>query len=394
MKGWIFLILFAACLFAHEPEPPISNITTENTAAAEILDGSFNESSAKTAQITILGQTLQAKGSMAIAGLSPIIDNTTNGTLMVIIQRGSDMDDFVGGDVDGDGCVESQKQKNAHYNITVEFRLAEIVETVDGTGNTINATPAIMERARNASGNETLRVALNGSISFVYTIDDKERVFSGECISNEKIYEETIWFNDSRDVFVAGENKIFFLTKPALNEHWYRDKDIAWLILSQSKIYEIEIKAENKTGETGHKKIRLYDFGIVHNEWGIAEIISMEKDATAFVGRALVAPAALSEKNASFSYLYTAGYADNLELGGKKFTLTARDVFSREEREEYVIYSRQLSLGERTETGEPAIWETTRKSAVAGQPEKREAWLFFGAIGVLIVLMASRFRLK
>lgn len=394
MKGWVFLILFAACFFAHEPAPPISNITIENIAAAEILNSSFNESSAKTTQITILGQTLQAKGNMAIAGLSPIVDNTTNGTLMVIIQKGSNMDDFVSGDVDGDGCVESQKQKNAYYNITVEFRLAEILETVNSTSNIINATPVIMEIARNSSGNEILDVALNGSISFVYTIDDKEKIFSGECVSNEKIYEKTIWFNDSRNVFVAGENKIFFLTKPVLSEHWYRDNDINWFILSQSKIYEIEITVENKSGETEKKIIHLYDFNITRNEWGIAEIISIEKDVAVFAGRASVMPNAISEKNTTFSYVYTPNYTDSLELGEKKFTLRTMDVFSREERKEYIIYSRQLSLGEKTETGGPNTWETTRKSAVAGQLERREMWLFFGALGVLVVLMVSRFRLK
>jgi len=213
----------------------------------------------------------------------------------------------------------------------------------------------------------------------------------GGCAANERIFETTISFNDGKNVSASGRNKLFFLAKPVLSERWRMDNRLSWLLFSQSKIYEITIK-DTAGGES--KKIKLYDFDIANNEYGIRQIVSIENDTSPFIGKTLTAAGPINEKNATFFYLYEINYTDNTELGKKNLTTEAKDVFLSEKKEDWAIYSRQLSLGGQTETGAAPAWETTRKSSIAAPLENRTITLFFGALGVLMLLMMLKFRLK
>lgn len=410
MKKLLLFLVCISCFFAYTANPPIADIIQNNDAAARLLNDSFNESTAKEASLTVLGRNLLVKGNMAIAGLSPLVDNATNGTLAVIIEKGAEMDNFGRLDTDNDGCIESEEQKAAYYNITVEFRLGDTAEIAkpyeknetigtktyaDAMENVVNATPTITERAKNASGNESLEVRLNGSITFVYLINDGEKTFDGSCVSNKKIFEAVMDFDDYREVTAAGENKLFFLVKPVLREHWYGDEEISWILLSQRKVYEIEVRTENGSGDSRSVKFQLYNFDVIGNEWGIKQIVSIENDASSvFAGRTATAAAPLNEKNTTFTYLYMINYSGDAGLGKKNLTIKAKDVFFGEEKSNDVVYGRQLSLGEKTETGAPFSWETTRKSFVPAAQESRVVWVLFGAFSIVIILMLIKFRLK
>ena len=402
MRLWLFLILAVQLLWSVYQDPPFDTVIGQNLEKAKQLNNSFYESSARNDSINILGENIEIRGSMAIAGISPLVDNSTNGSAIVIVQKGSQAEDFAKR-YDQNGCPTEQIRKEVFYSIKIYFEINGKNESVnasyrtitvegknyqDAISNTVEIPQTIADAIKNASGNDTLNIRLNGTATFVYVINDSY-YNNGYCTTNKKVFEKTISFSDNKSVFACGENKFFFLVKPVLNEHWYKDSDLEWLLFSQSRIYKVEI---NKSGQI--VLIRLYDFNTTTNGYGISEIESVENNASSFVGRTVVMPTPITDKNHNFSYIYDITEKDDQTLGEKNFSLGATDVFLKTEERKEKIYSRQLSLGEQTETGSPATWETTRKSAQPAEQQQHTIAILFGVVGGLIILMFLRFRYR
>lgn len=401
MRAWLFLILIVQLLWSVYQDPPLDIVVDQNLVRAGQLNNSFYENSAITDRINILGKNIEIKGSMAIAGISPLVDNSTNGSAAVIVQKGAQAGDFPTS-YDDYGCPKKQIRKEVFYFIKIDFEINGKNESVNAPYRTItvegknyyDATSNVVgiqqttDAIKNASGNDTLKIRLNGTVTFVYVINDSY-YNNGYCTTNKKVFEKTIHFSDNKSVFACGENKFFFLVKPVLNEHWYKDSDLEWLLFSQSKIYKIEI---NKSGQS--ILIKLYDFNTTANDYGLLEIKSVENNTSSFIGRTMVMPTPITDKNHNFSYIYNIREKDDQTLGEKSFSLIATDVFLKTEKRNEKIYSRQLSLGEQTETGSPPSWETTRKSATITEQQQHIITILFGITGAVIILIFLRFRYK
>jgi hypothetical protein len=139
---------------------------------------------------------------------------------------------------------------------------------------------------------------------------------------------------------------------------------------------------------------RLCYFNVSENRFGIKEISILENDSSPFMGIVNVTPFQLEKENNTYAYLYRFNYTYGNGLGKNDFRLEADDVFNGNASNEQKIFSKQLSYGNRTETGSAGSWETTRKSIVFERQAVQFVTILFGALGVVIIIMLLRFRLR
>ncbi len=419
MKRFFTILVFLSVATSVYQEPPIENITIWNNGRAIELNNLFyiNFSSADTINISWYSP-LDINGSMAIAGVTPAVDNTTTygNTTKAIVERGYNYEHLIGKDshticdgsrspsdslcdFDYDGCAETEHESHVFSVIALNFSFRNVSEYIEDTeiehvlgvpyryspANSIRLPENISREIENASGKEVLVVNLTGKMTFVYAINDRSR--SGlECITNYVILEKTFNFSDEFSCYASGRQKIFFVESPATNEQWFRSNKLSIILISQVPVYHSAL-LQNKEEITA---IQLYDFNITENQFGVKNIVSLENDNGSFMGEINSTAGPLGNSNA-FSYLYRFNYSYEKKIGDNNFTLTVRDFFDENESTEQRIFSRQLSYGNKTETGAEAGWETTRKSVIYEKQESGFVEILFGMLGMIVVVLFLRF---
>ncbi|MEM4166281.1 MAG: hypothetical protein QW153_01755 [Candidatus Bilamarchaeaceae archaeon] len=396
MRVVCLFILFLLNIIFSYADPPFFTVEKENFQIALLYNNSIDNYNYKKESLKIFSKDIEVSGTMYIAGFTPLVDNCTNGTMRVIVRKGAAMSHLWDNglcdekrkngpscDFDNDGCAEYEKEIIVNYSINGIFLLNEVnYSGVNNSGNILTMPEQLTPLIMNSSGNETLKVKLYGKITFIYVVNDQE-MKNGICVANEKKYIHTMDFSDEYETYTCGAQKFFFLEKPILNEHWYREKEIEWLLFSQRKVYYIEIKENNE-----NKAIFLYDFNVTKNRNNISEIETINKSDYFFVGRTMINGSTLSGNTNKFSYLYKINHRDDEALGKKRIEIKVRDVFMSENERAEEIYARQLSIGQKTETGTLPLWETTRKSFSFTEEDEQKIKLAFGVLGVFLIVWA------
>ncbi|MFH1222628.1 MAG: hypothetical protein V1492_06115 [Candidatus Micrarchaeota archaeon] len=421
MKKLIALLFLLCAAQALYTEPPFADVLSWNNAKATELNDLYlqNFSHQDNLSLDWYSRPMVVRGSMALAGFNLLLDNSTNGSALLIIGRGAranHLEDVNGAvcdwkrttdslcDLDGDGCTETEREFHAysHWFINFTFRNKSVVveppyETLGLFGHSYNHTIAnnasipaeLVAQMENASGSEPLEVQLTGTMDFVYAFDNRGGG-GGSCGSSYEVIERELNFSDTAIVYPAGKQKLYFLETPALGEQWFRNNKISILLLSQRQIYLAKLIKNGTTVAS----FRLYDFNITENEFGLRRIVTVANDSSPFLGQVNATPTTLEQENHSFAYLYRFAYNFGQELGLNEFKLEAMDVFGGNATTVQKIYSRQLSQGNATETGSRPNWETTRKSFAHQYDTQQTIQLLFGMLGVIILLVFMRFKLQ
>jgi|GEM_PF-994833 len=423
MRLLLFFLLLSQFCFPLYQNPPVSEVTSHNMLRADELADSFEPGAAENGSLRIswYGRPLALNASMEIAGLTLLVDNaTTSGeNVRVIVQHGGRMDhllqkgstslrcdkaffqsygDHPDCDFDGDGCTEYEESADIFYTMDVNFSIGGVSEIENADETSINILGSLFKKAltnrvsfpdgiedavADSPGTENLSLALNGTATFVYVIDNR---YSGgaSCISAKQVVFSTLYFSDSAAYHAEGENKLVFTESPLLNEQWFRNNRFDNLVLSQSRIYrgEVFLNGEKEANFT------LYEFNITEDDSGLQSIVSIPADDSMFIGNINATPTWLEEERHTYGFLYGFDYGYGEDLGENDLRLDIHDVFGREESAEQNILSRQLSFaGNKTETGGEYDPLTTRKSAGFGMDELRLLELGIGMIGLIVLLL-------
>lgn len=423
MKRLFVLLIFFSLVNSISPEPPIENITIWNNGRAIELNNLFYENLSEADAINITWYSpLDINGGMVVAGITPLIDNTTtygNGT-KIIVGKGHSEDHIIGKDgysvcdagtsptasicdFDYDGCAETENEFHVFSVMGINLSFRNISEYVEETevehvlgspyyyspSNMIKLPENMSKELETASGKEVIKVELIGKMTFVYMIND--RVKSGlDCITSYTIYEKTINFSDNFSCYASGKHMIFFVERPAVNEQWFRSNKLSIMLLSQAPVYNSKLFQNDEEV----LDIHLYNFNISENYFGVKNIDSLPNDIESFMGEINVTPIPLESENNTFSYLYRFNYSYEKETGENNFSLEVNDFFLRDESIKQKIFSRQLSHGNQTETGSEAVWETTRKSVVYEKQKSGFVEMFFGMLGIIVIVLMLRFVIR
>jgi len=419
MKKLLILLFFFSLINSIYPDPPMENITIWNNGRGIELNNLFYVNFSNGSSFDLPWYHLMyINGSMAVAGINPMIDNTTTygNSTKVIVGKGHIEDHLIGKDshtlcdnsrspmdslcdFDYDGCAETEKEFHIFTVIGVNFTFRDITEYVEEVeiehvlGNPYEHSPTNMIRLpeniskaiEGGSGKEVLDVKLRGNMTFVYVINDRSK--SGiDCTNNYQIVEKTLNFSDNFSCFASGGESIFFIESPATNEQWFKSNKINIILISQIPVYKSKFfQNEEEVSDT-----HMYNFNITENYFGVKTIESIPEDIEYFIGEINATAAPLGNKN-GFSYLYRFSHNYEKKIGENEFNLFIVDFFGRNTSIKQKIYSRQLSQGDKTETGSEAEWETTRKSIVYENQESEFVEIIFGMLGILVIILFLRF---
>lgn len=418
----IFFIFLISSAYSFYAEPPISAVDAQNRLKATELFDSFNENASQSTMVPVYwySDSLPVNGSMKMAGLTAAVDNATNAkqNAGVIVQTGNQMahllqksgtgmcdktffeiyGDAAECDFDLDSCSEYEYLADAFYAINITFIFRDKNETVaaeeesvvvfdkvfgNARTNVVSIPDRIREAMQNSSGNENLTLVLNGTATLVYEFDN--RVPSGgPCTHGYSVISRKVKINGNASYRVEGENKLFFMTSPILNEQWFRNNRFDNVVLSQSKIYHANIMRNGIEA----KNFTVCSFDTKKNSFGITEIVSVPmEDAGAFAGIVNVTPIQLEMKNQTYAFLYQFNYSYE-GIGRNNFTIKVRDFFGGEENKTEKITSKELSYdSNKTETGDVYDPATARRSSSTSPETIRMIEVGLGMLGVLILIM-------
>jgi len=425
MRAIVFLILLFSAVFSYYSSPPIEAVIEHNQDAASDLGEYYDGDIAKHSSTWIFppNSSLRSSASMAIAGLSLMVENSTsaNDDLSVIIVRGYEAgelacnmeegepeppfscdreyyQDFQAAvapgwrcDLDDDGCVEYVKDTDVEFGGTVifKFRNTSVSEEVDGR-NEIPIPEEIVVELENASGTDNLTIKLNTTAKFIYEIDDQEMGI-GSCASNLFTFNVTFRFSEERNFTVEGNNKLFFLKAPILREQWHLNNRFNVVVFSQSQIYNAEVFLNGYPNCT----FITHEFGMDDNEYGIQRVTMEDLEHNASYGLANYQAISLSENNHTYGYFYEFD-CPYTGLGENNLTIEVTDLYGRDAAYSEVILSRMLSHGgERTELGGSIEPEVTRQSIEFTVDSMSLLRISAGMLGAFLILaVANRWLLK
>ncbi|NYZ73857.1 hypothetical protein H0O00_01820 [Candidatus Micrarchaeota archaeon] len=409
MRLFLVFCILSSVLFCQYSEPPVSNVTQYNLDIADSLDGYYNSQLAQNSTITLFGQVIPLSASVDIAGLSLMVDNATHPSddLSVIVARGTEQGHLTsfGGDpefycnaawfnvmtsasswrcdFDDDDCAEYERAAYVVYDISATFTFADVSETVQMESNTVEIPSAVLDAMRSASGADSLNVSLDGNVTFIYEINDRDYAY-GDCGSNIYNRSASVTISTNRSFTVCGDNKIFFQVAPALGEQWFRNNRFDVAVLSQSPLYAASVYEDGNA--TRNMSIR--NFSIISNSYGIEEIISNRTAADGWTENSsfVVTPIPLESVNNSFAYVYLFNHAYE-GLGEHNLSLLVKDSFGGMARYDTSLRSVMLSYnGATTETGEPIGSQPSRKSAPSSNEYLARLDISLGLVALLLVL--------
>jgi len=419
MKRLLIFLFLLSLINSFYPDPPMENISVWNNGRAIELNNWFYQNFSKGDTLYVSWHpALKINGSMAIAGITPLIDNTTTygNNTKVIVGKGHIEDHLTGKDghtacdssrsptdslcdFDYDGCAETEKEFHIFTVIELNFTFRNVTEYVEETEiayilgkayvhsptNTIRLPENISKEIEGASGKEVLTINMRGNMTFVYVINNRSK--SGlDCITNYYVIERSLDFNDSFACFASGGESIFFIEDPATNDQWFKSNKISIILLSQIPVYHSKLFQNDEEVLNTH----MYDFNVSENYFGIKTIESLPNNTESFIGEINSTAGPLGNSN-GFSYLYRFAYSYEKNIGENDFVLFTEDFFGRNNSIKQKIFSRQLSYGNKTETGSEAEWETTRKSIVYEKDTSEFVEILFGILGVLVIILFLRF---
>jgi hypothetical protein len=192
-----------------------------NTAV--LLSSNYDLNFSEIYVIDLHWANITVNGSMAIAGITLLIGNSTTygSDTAIITEQGYGTGHLIGSDgricddsrndydlrcdFDGDGCAEIEKKSDVSIDTKVEFvfrGMSENASAAAGHTNVFALPENISKMMESASGNETLQAVLHGAIRFAYTIDNKTK-HGGACATKPMVIEQSLLFNSSFSCLAA-----------------------------------------------------------------------------------------------------------------------------------------------------------------------------------------------
>ncbi len=415
MRQFLIFCILSSVLFCQYSEPPIGNITRHNFDIADSLDGHYNASLAQNGTIAIYfgsyHQHIPISASVDLAGMSLMVDNATHpseglsvilargtqqGHLMAISTEGSpdfycDAEWWLHGnkdytwrcDFDGDYCAEYETGTYVSYDINATFTFAGVSDSVPMESNTVEIPPRVLDAMHSASGADSMNVSLEGDVTFIYGINDREYSL-GDCGSNIHNVSASLPVSVNGSFKVCGDSKLFVLVAPALREQWFRNNRFDVAVLSQSPLYAATISQDGNAT----KNMSARDFSIVSNSYGIQEIVSNRTPAEGWAENSsfVVTPVPLESVNNSFAYAYIFNYSYQ-GLGEHNLSLLVKDSFGGAATYGTSLRSVMLSYnGSTTETGVPIASQPSRKSAPLSTEYLARLDISLGLVAMLLIL--------
>ena len=415
----VFLLLFSSLVFGQYADPPISQVVDNNTLAAQALEGYYNASTANNSSINLsfgnYNTSLNISASLDVVGPSILVDNMTYPleNLSLIVARGHeqehllafpaegyndffcDYDWFHGGagyawrcDFDGDTCAEFENRTFVVYDVNVTFTFRNVSAGVPLTSTSVLLPSTVLEEMKNSSGSEVLNVSLEGDVTFIYEINDRNSGF-GDCGSNYTNISESIPFSINRSYVVGGEQKLFFLRAPVLREQWFRNNRFNVVVLSQSPLYRAIVFLNGNQS----RNFTLRNFSVMSDHYGVQQILSNRTNETGCSESKSngTMPVPLEYENYSFSYIYEFNYSYT-GLGVNNLSLSVHDNFLGVAQYDESLLSRMLSYnGSTTETGTPIDENLSRKSSAFRKDEFSSLRMGLGLVAVIVLLAFLNF---
>jgi len=384
-------------------------------------------------------ENLATSGSLDIAGLSAIIDNSTYPTdgLSLLLASGNNMshlgyhsegDIFNRCDInscspvsdacaahcdfDSDYCVEYENSSSFGYDLMVNFSFKNISESIETRTSMVQIPDSIFVAMQDSSGADTLDVNISGYARFFYVFDDRQMGFGDTC--SDHFINSSADFPISLNATypVAGKNHLFFLVAPILREQWYRNNHFDVIVLSQSPLYRADVYLNSNL--TRNLTLRNYD--IVEANYGLEKIVSNityllppanlsnQGNTTNSTNSTnstsgwqmptgfsedynLTSPYLLEDQNHSFAYIYVFNSTYS-GLGINNLSIIVHDSFGQVSEYSENITSNMLSFNNQTaENGEAMNSTFARKSKGFDYGILSPVQLSFGLVALLVILM-------
>ena len=358
MMREIFLLVLALGACTALEDPPVEAVMQHNL---EIAPSMINNSGVGIEEFT---KDKFSAVNMSIVAVLPSVDGRippeTEGVLWASYEEYT----FKILHEDGDGCPDKYTYvlQNSSRYVEMNFKFRNLTEggeiQMDEPIVGIPFEPSLLETA-NGSENLTIELYWHCWHYFEVTKKINNMVCLGEDCDCE--YEEPVeWMenvtsigNVSQQYIVESGNVSFFLVRPALEEQWYRNNHFDTLELSRKSIYKAEIGMDGEPVASA----QIYNFSIMEDAVGAWHILVNEtrdfENATMGNYELAYLGTPVSEDRIGFSHLYEVNYSYK-GLGPHLLNVTVTDFFGDSYAFEKEIYSRKLTYGGGSETGEPA----------------------------------------
>ena len=403
----LFLLFLIPLAFA---QAPVSDVVSYNND----FNATFPTNNTINDSLFIFERELIVSSNITIAGPNLLLDNITHPVadlsliLATNISQGHlwakpadglldfvcDAEWFNSGasyawrcDFDNDSCAEYENRTEIIYNMTANFTLGNVSETVDVNSTHIQIPEPILLEMENASGFDLLNVTVEGNLTFFYEINDRQ---APECTSSIVNYTFNQSYSMNKSIRAGGYRRLFFLRSPVLREQWFRNNQFNVIVFSQAPIEYSQI---TKNNESVNYTLRSYN--ITTNEFGLREIISNLSNRTNWsedINES--SPFPLELYNHSFAYIYQFNYSYK-GLGENNLSLYVVDSFGNSEYYNETLLSRMLSYNNSyTETGLPINNSTARKSGTFEREELSNVEVVLGFLAVLVIILFVNFWIK
>jgi hypothetical protein len=383
MSRAFYLILFVSLVSAT---PPILSVQEHNSDLANYLENNIDESTSKSASLTVFGQSITVRASADIVGPSVMVDDLTYplDELSMLFSRGYYLSHLACNkdnhptecDLDEDGCVEFEENATVEYDMEATFTFRNVSISVPFSSTVIPVPEEILEEMKTSSGAENLTVAVEGSVVFAYFINDEE---GPSC--SEEVYKvsRSISIASNRSFAVGGQQKLFFLQAPILREQLASNNHFDVILLTQCPIYFVEFGVDGSTHNFTIKNFSIFE------EDGVERIRSGELSLPhiVFHGQNITTPTSLEKEDYSFAYVYTLNFT-YIGVGEHNLSIRVIDEFLESAEYNETILSREISL-KNTEGN-----ETTRPNTTYPIAELNIIGLGAGFIAIVILVISLR----
>jgi len=417
------LLLLVATAFAQSTqyaEPPLDETNQHNLDAVPGLDFYDNATALNgTVRIPIGASFREMPVSVSIepVGFSVSVDNVTCPVddLSFIALRGARMEhltslpnqgygDFTCDrewfaqisdetawrcDLDDDYCAEYENDSSVSYDINITFSFGNLSASVPFDSQAVRVPRAIVEAMRSGSGGN-LTVALNGTVVFLYEINDRA-LGGSDCTANYVSETTAIPYSANRSFAVGGSGSLFFLRSPVLREQWAGDSRFDVVVLSQSPLYHADVYLNGNQA----RNITLRSFGVQENAYGLQEIVSQPMNQSSGIWSENtaggLAQKALDARNRSFNYVYQFNYSYS-GLGNSTLYLSVNDSCLVHSAYSDVLLSRMLSYnGSTMENGKPFDAAVARPSSPFSGDILGIITISFGVAAIIILVSFTNF---
>lgn len=399
ISAFLLLFLLIPTSLSLYTDPPLQEVTSHNLALAPWLNDHYDPSIAinGTVHMVFRGTNINwvkiseefdfplIHASAKLLTIDPSVDNATNieNNPRLVFAWGARADTLKRDDWESDDCTEYQNASSVTRSALVTFTFRNTSETVSTTTNVVAIPDSVQEAMQGTTGRDRLNIKLDSTFDFLYTIDDQYATFESGCVQRLVNFTESLNIKDEMNWTVEGDNTLFFLRTPVLNEQWFRNNHFDSIAFSDSRIYKGRISANNDQ----EKEFHLYSFNITPGIYGLQKIESIPLDHQPGIGEHTVfnTPIPLALQNNTYGYLYEFNYTYD-GIGKNSLLLETSSFSGKDHSFSQALLSRALSHSGNISELETDK-ENVRKSRGTSVSSLNQITIGFGIIGLLVLML-------